>query len=94
MSIPRSSNEFSFDLEGRRIELSQFAVKEGFKGMGLGSKLVESLEIPAKNEGFSLVFTRTHNIRLVKHYKKSREAKLLLKVPLGTYESHLLEWSI
>ena len=62
--------------------------------MGLGSKLVESLEIQEKNEGFSLVFTRTHNIRLVKHYKKSREAKLLLKVPLGTYESHLLEWSI
>ena len=89
-----SSNEFSFDLEGRRIELSQFAVKEGFKGIGLGSKLVESLEIQAKNEGFSLVFTRTNNIRLVKHYKKSRAAKLLLKVPLGTYESHLLEWSI
>ena len=89
-----SSNEFSFDLEGRRIELSQFAVKEGFKGMGLGFKLVESLEIQAKNEGFSIVFTWTHNIGLVKHYKKSREAKLLLKVPLGTYESHLLEWSI
>ena len=88
------SNEFAFNLEGRRIELSQFAVKEGFKGMGLGSKLVESLEIQAKNEGFSLVFTRTNNIRLVKHYKKSRAAKLLLKVPLGTYESHLLEWSI
>jgi len=86
-----SSNEY---LEGRRIELSQFAVKEGFKGMGLGSKLVESLEIQAKKEGFSIVFTWTHNIGLVRHYKKSREAKLLLKFSLGTYDSHLLEWSI
>ena len=76
------------------VELSHFAVKDSFKGKGIGTNLIKRLEKQAKQESYSKVFTSTHNLRLVEFYKIKKNAKILHIVDVGTYKSHNIIWDI
>ena len=76
------------------IELSLFAVREDWKTGGIGKTLIGKLEGKAKASGFSNVFTRTHNYRLLEYYIKSKNAIVLKRISLVTYDSLILKWQI
>jgi hypothetical protein len=76
------------------IELSHFAVREEWKGFGVGKILVEKLENKASQGGFNFVFTRTHNERLSKYYINKKNAFLITTHLLGSYETSVLKWKI
>ena len=54
----------------------------------------EILEQQAKLEGFSKVFTSTHNLKLVKFYLRKKNAKILSIIDVGLYKSHNIIWEI
>ena len=87
-------NRLDSDFFVSKIELSYFAVMEGFKGSGIGSQLIKLFEEKARSEGNMLIFTRTHNKRLVEYYKKHKKAEIHTVNKLGTYDSHLLFWRL
>ncbi len=66
------------------IELSQFAVKEHWKGRGIGRKLIEALEEKGRMRGATTVFTRTHNPALAEFYYGTRNATVVEHVSLGS----------
>ncbi len=76
------------------VELFHFAVKNAYKGNGIGSELIKKLEQQAKLEGFSKVFTSTHNLKLVKFYQRKKNAKILSIIDVGLYKSHNIIWDI
>ena len=76
------------------VELSHFAIKEEWKGKGIGGILIKKFEEATKARGFSSIYTRTHNERLSSHYIKKRRAKVLKRIPMDSYNSLILKWGI
>ena len=76
------------------VELSHFAVKDAYKGRGVGSQLVKKLEEQAKTDGYLRVFTSSHNQRLVDYYLLKKKARILRIVDIGIYKSHNIMWDI
>ena len=76
------------------VELSHFAVKDVYKGRGVGSQLVKKLEEQAKIDGYLRVFTSSHNQRLVDYYLKKKKARILRIVDIGIYKSQNIMWDI
>ena len=76
------------------VELSHFAVREGYKNKGVGSELIRRLEEQAKLEGYTKVFTSTHNLDLVQSYKIKKKAKILSVIDIEIYKSHNIIWTI
>ncbi len=76
------------------VELSHFAVREGYKSKGVGSELIRRLEEQAKLEGYIKVFTSTHNLDLVQSYKIKKKAEILSVIDIEIYKSHNIIWSI
>ena len=90
---------FSHDLkvypfENQRIELAHFAVKTGYKSVGIGIQLIEQLEARAKLEGITSVFTRTNNCKLVNHYRTIKNAQVLIQLNLAMHNSTTVAWKI
>ena len=76
------------------VELSHFAVREGYKNKGVGSELIRRLEEQAKLEGYTKVFTSTHNLDLVQSYKIKKKAEILSVIDIEIYKSHNIIWTI
>lgn len=76
------------------IELSQFAVKDHWKGQGIGRKLIEALEDKGRACGARYVFTRTHNPALARFYTEKKNGKVLKRISLSMYDALLIRWSI
>ena len=76
------------------VELSHFAVREGYKSKGVGSELIRRLEEQAKLEGYIKVFTSTHNLDLVQSYKIKKKAEILSVIDIEIYKSHNIIWTI
>lgn len=76
------------------VELSHFAVREGYKNKGVGSELIRRLEEQAKLEGYIKVFTSTHNLDLVQSYKIKKKAEILSVIDIEIYKSHNIIWTI
>jgi len=76
------------------IELSHFALREQYKGGGIGGTLIGMLEERAREKGFVCVFTRTHNKRLSEHYMSIKNATVVERISLGGHDSTILEWKL
>ena len=76
------------------VELSHFAVREGYKSKGVGSELIRRLEEQAKLEGYNKVFTSTHNLDLAQFYKIKKKAEILSVIDIEIYKSHNIIWII
>jgi len=76
------------------VELSHFAVREGYKSKGVGSELIRRLEEQAKLEGYNKVFTSTHNLDLAQFYKIKKKAEILSVIDIEIYKSHNIIWTI
>lgn len=78
----------------KTVELFSIAVKKGYKGKGIGKKLINAFEKKAKINGIQYIFTRTHNQKLEEFYYRNKNAFLIEKIPLRTYDLKVIKWRI
>jgi GNAT superfamily N-acetyltransferase len=80
--------------DGVCIELAHFAVSSGSQGNGVGASLIEALEGRAKLEGYTSVYTSTHNKRLRNYYTRTRNATVISSYNVGIYTTHNIRWNL
>jgi GNAT superfamily N-acetyltransferase len=90
-----NKSDFRFTEDrNNKLELAHFVINKDYQSKGLGSKLLLNFELKAKKEGFNLVFTRTHNKKLMVHYTEKKNAVVYSKTALNNYSLYVLEWHI
>jgi len=78
----------------KSIELFSIAIKKKYQGQGVGKKLIEALEQKVKDDGSDEIFTRTHNVKLLNFYYRTKKAKLLKRIVLQNYNLNIVKWEI
>ena len=83
-------------LEGNGVctELAHFAVSSASRGNGVGSSLIEALEEKAKHEGYTSIYTSTHNRRLRDYYTRTRNATIISSYNVGIYTTYNIRWNL
>ena len=76
------------------LEIFSIAVLPKYQGLGVGTKLIEEVHKVCNQEGTMKVITKTHNFRLVDHYRNEYDARILSRTILGRYRTWLMEWDV
>lgn len=76
------------------VEISHFAVNDRYRGRGVGSRLVSIIGDMARDSGYSSVFTRTHNDRLIEFYRVNFNALEVNRLRTPKVDYVTLKWKI
>jgi ribosomal protein S18 acetylase RimI-like enzyme len=87
--LEKRLNNYSFP--SRSVELSNFAVKNNYKGKGFGVILLRAFEKKSISLRYDLIFTRTHNSRLANFYLTNKSAKIAYRDRFGLF---ILLWKL
>lgn len=68
-------------------EIAIFCVRESYRGLGIGNGLVSSAVKWCTDNKIKVIYTTTHNERLVKFYLKNYSGEVVSIVNLGAYQS-------